>query len=308
MLIDGHIDVIYSLKLKPRIFAQRSEIGHVDFPRMQEGGVSAAFFAVFPASSSFAIADGVDSFFKLVETKDNNLLQIKKVEDFTLANKEGKVGAILHFEGAGGLDSEFITLRNYYRLGLRSMGLAWSNYNRFATGVGVKEERGLTAEGKELVQEMEYLGIVVDVSHLNEKSFWDVIDVASRPVIASHSNAYTVCPHIRNLKDAQIKALADTGGTIGINFAVSFLAENKKPEDITFEDIYSHIEHIIDVASINHISFGSDFDGTSVPLILKDISYYPKLLEFLENKGFSKQEIEKITYKNFLRVFKQVWK
>ncbi|RLD40418.1 MAG: membrane dipeptidase [Bacteroidetes bacterium] len=308
MLIDGHIDVVFSMKLKPRNFAQRSGIGHVDFPRMKEGGVTAAFFAVFPASNDFVIAEGVNSFFNLIENKENNLSQIKRVEDFVQTEKSGKIGAILHFEGSGGLDSEFINLRNYYRLGLRSMGLSWSNYNKFATGVGTIEERGLTAEGRELVKEMEKLGIVVDVSHLNEKSFWDVIEVASKPIIASHSNAYAVCKHPRNLTDEQIKAIAELKGTIGINFSVNFLSEKKDANSIQFEDIYAHIEHIVNLVGIDHVSFGSDYDGTDVPMILKDISYYPKLLEFLEKKGFSRDDIEKIAYKNFLRVFKNVWK
>ena len=308
MLIDGHIDVVFSMKLKPRNFAQRSGIGHVDFPRMKEGGVTAAFFAVFPASNDFVIAEGVNSFFNLIENKENNLSQIKRVEDFVQTEKSGKIGAILHFEGSGGLDSEFINLRNYYRLGLRSMGLSWSNYNKFATGVGTVEERGLTAEGRELVKEMEKLGIVVDVSHLNEKSFWDVIEVASKPIIASHSNAYAVCKHPRNLTDEQIKAIAELKGTIGINFSVNFLSEKKDANSIQFEDIYAHIEHIVNLVGIDHVSFGSDYDGTDVPMILKDISYYPKLLEFLEKKGFSRDDIEKIAYKNFLRVFKNVWK
>lgn len=302
-IIDGHIDTIHSLSRHPRDFFQRSEVGHVDLPRMREGGVIAAFFAVFPASNSFAIAKGVDQYFSLID--DKNLVQIRSFEDFKVA-RNGKIGAILHFEGAGGLDTEFLNLRNYYRLGLRSMGLAWSEQNKFATGVGFKG--GLTAEGRELVKEMENLGIIVDVSHLNESSFWDVVEIASKPIIASHSNAYSICPHPRNLKDEQIKAIAELEGTIGVNFAENFLSEKKNEYEIELDDIYAHIEHIINVGGIDYISFGSDFDGAKVPLILKDISCYPKLLTFLEEKGFSKVEIEKIAHKNFLRVCRKVWK
>ncbi|MHA1223667.1 MAG: dipeptidase [Candidatus Heimdallarchaeaceae archaeon] len=154
---------------------------------------------------------------------------------------------------------------------------------------------------------MNDLGIIVDVSHLNEKSFWDVHEVANKPFIASHSNAYSICPHVRNLKDEQIEAINNVGGTIGINFATSFLSSKLKPEEITFKQIQAHIDHIVNVGSINSVSFGSDFDGAKVPTILRDISYYPKLIEYLE-RTYDKKEIEKMAYGNFLRVFKECWK
>ena len=307
-IIDGHMDTVYALNFSRRKFAERSENGHVDLPRLKEGGVKLVFFAVFPASSPYYIAAGVDRWFSLVEPPENNLMHVKRPDDIDKVLKSEKIGAILHFEGAGGIDTEFINLRNYYRLGLRSMGLAWSNLNIFATGVGTKEDRGLTAEGKELVKEMEKLGIIVDVSHLNEKSFWDVVDIAQKPIIASHSNAYAICNHIRNLKDDQIKAIAELDGTIGINFSISFLASNKTKETVSFEDVKAHIDHILNLVGPDHISLGSDFDGTSVPDILKDVSFYPKLLEYLEENGYTKQDLEKIAYKNFVRVMKNVWK
>ena len=306
VIIDGHIDVIFALQLQRREFSTRSDIGHVDLPRMREGNVSAALFTVYPASSNFSISTGVDNWFKLVENPENSLMQIRNLDDFEKARQSDKIGAILHFEGAGGLDSEFNLLRNYHRLGLRSMGLSWSNMNQFATGVGTIEERGLTAEGKALVLEMQSLGILVDISHLNEKSFWDVNEITNKPIIASHSNAYSICNHVRNLKDDQIQAIKDTNGTIGINLCTSFLDPQKKEDQITFEIIKNHIDHIVEKTGINHISLGSDYDGATVPSILKDISYYPKLIEFLRNT-YSKSDIEKITYQNFLRVFKATW-
>jgi membrane dipeptidase len=308
MIIDGHTDVLYTLRKQQRKFSEESEMGHVDLPRLRKGNVLAAFFAIYPAVSDYVLSKGVDDWFKLVNAPENDLLQVKKVEDLNQCKKENKIGAILHFEGSGGIDSEFHNLRNFYRMGLRSMGLSWSNLNKFATGVGMDSERGLTAEGKELVKEMETLGIIVDVSHLNEKSFWDVIDTTSKPLIASHSNAYCLCNHIRNLKDEQIEAIRDNNGTIGVNFVKSFLMSKEKKEVITLETIKNHIDKIVELAGINHVSFGSDYDGATVPDVVKDVSYFPILLEYLEENGYTNKELEKLSEDNYKRVMKSVWK
>ncbi|NPD88279.1 MAG: dipeptidase [Asgard group archaeon] len=308
MIIDGHIDVLFALQRQQRSFSRESEVGHVDLPRMKKGNVLAAFFAVFPKVSSYSISRGVDYWFQLVDNPENELLQIKRIEDFEKCKRENKVGAILHFEGSGGLESEFHNLRNYHKLGLRSMGLSWSNLNQFATGVGNDEMRGLTIEGKQLLGEMEELGIIVDVSHLNEKSFWDVVDNTSKPIIASHSNAYSLCDHIRNLKDEQIEAIGESNGTIGINFCVSFLSSELNKDEITFEIIKNHIDHIVDKVGINHVSLGSDYDGATIPTAIKDISHYPILLKYLEETGYNETELNKIKYENFIRVMKDCWK
>ncbi|MCG3221604.1 MAG: membrane dipeptidase, partial [Candidatus Heimdallarchaeota archaeon] len=263
---------------------------------------------VFPTVSNYSISRGVDYWFQLVDNPENELIHIKKIADFDKCKRENKVGAILHFEGSGGLESEFHTLRNCHKLGLRSMGLSWSNLNQFATGVGTDEMRGLTAEGKQLIEEMEELGIIVDVSHLNEKSFWDVVNSSSKPLIASHSNAYSLCDHIRNLKDDQIEAIGGTNGTVGINFCVGFLSSELNKDEITLETIKNHIDYIVDKAGINHVSLGSDYDGATVPTVVKDVSYYPKLLDYLEENGYNKTDLNKIKHENFMRVMKACWK
>ncbi|MHA1302779.1 MAG: dipeptidase [Candidatus Heimdallarchaeaceae archaeon] len=317
-IIDCHMDSLVSgYRRYPREFHKKTEIGHIDTPRLIEGGIAAVFFAVYPAVNEYYIKEGVDMWFKAVEDPRNKFYHIKSYSDLKRAEQENKIGAILHFEGAGGIDSEFINLRNYYRLGLRSMGITWSNYNKFGTGVGIKLDRGLTAEGKALISEMENLGIIVDVSHLNEKSFWDVVDVATKPFIASHSNAYSICDHKRNLKDEQIRAIKDADGVIGLNLCVSFLKSGISfpksgallySDKITFEQIKKHIDHIIDLAGIDHIALGSDYDGATVPEVLKDVSYYPNLITYLEETGFTKKELEKIKHENIERVMKSVWK
>ncbi len=316
MIIDGHTDVLWALTRENRKFSEESDIGHVDLHRLRKGRVFAAFFAVFPARSDFDIYRGVDQWFSLIEDQDNSILQVKTVEDINKCKMNDKIGAVLHFEGSGGIDSEFLTLKNYYRLGLRSIGLSWSNVNRFATGVtfnmlsgeSFEQERGLTDTGKELVKELNNLGIIADVSHLNEKSFWDVIDQTSKPIIASHSNVYAICNHPRNLKDEQIRAIAETNGTIGLNFCVSFLSDNKKKDQIQLEDLKKHVDYIVELVGIDHISFGSDYDGATVPDVVKDVSYYPVLVDYLETNGYNKEDLQKIESQNFLRVMKEVWK
>ena len=316
MIVDGHTDVIWALARERRKFSEESEIGHVDLPRLRKGNVIAAFFAVFPAWSDFDIYRGVDYWFSLLEQEENQLKQVKSIEDLEKCKNESKIGAVLHFEGSGGIDSEFLSLRNYYRLGLRSIGLSWSNLNRFATGVtfnmltgeSYNQDRGLTETGKELVKELNKIGIIVDVSHLNEKSFWDVIEQTNKPIIASHSNAYSICKHPRNLKDEQIKAIAETNGTIGINFCASFLSSEKKKDQIQLEDIRKHIDYIVNLVGINHVSFGSDYDGAIVPDIIKDVSHFPILVESLEKNGYSNKNLDKIKSENLMRVMKEVWK
>ena len=308
MIIDGHTDVLYALFRQQREFHVESPHGHVDLPRLRKGGVIAAFFAIFPAWSDYDIARGVDAWFNLVENPINSLLHLKKVEDIAKCQKEDKVGAILHFEGSGGIDEDFFKLRSYHRLGLRSMGLSWSNVNKFATGVGIGEKkRGLTSLGKELVVEMEKLGIIVDVSHLNEKSFWDLVEVAKKPFIASHSNSFSVNNHERNLKDDQIVAIGEANGTIGINFCDLFISTKLKNEDIGLDTIKDHIDKIVELAGINNISLGSDYDGASVPKVMKDVGYYPNLITYLEENGYNKEELEKITHTNFIRIMKECW-
>ncbi|UJG41412.1 MAG: dipeptidase [Candidatus Heimdallarchaeum aukensis] len=309
-IIDTHMDSFVSgNQYAPRDFGKKTNIGHVDYYRLKEGNVSAGFFAVYPAHSDYLLNWGTNAWFEILENYPEYFCQIKKFNDLKKVQSSEKVGAILHFEGSGGIDSEFNNLKNFYRIGLRSMGITWSNMNRFGTGVGTNKDRGLTAEGKELVQEMNRLGIIVDVSHLNEKSFWDVIEVSNKPVIASHSNAWEICNHKRNLKDDQIEAIKESGGTIGLNLCISFLKEKvEKPEKIGFKHIIKHINYIVKKAGIDHLTLGSDFDGARVPEVIKDVSYYPNLIRILEGEGYSSEDIEKITHKNIERVIKKVWK
>ncbi|MHA1474331.1 MAG: dipeptidase [Promethearchaeota archaeon] len=313
-VIDGHIDTLIALKHQERTFSQRSNLGNCDLHRMQEGSVSAALFAIFPGMIRKNIIDGLDEWFKLVNNPENHLYHIKYIEDFKNAENSNKIGAILHFEGAGGIDTDFALLRLSYLLGLRSMGLSWSNVNKFATGAlfdKKQEDRGLTEKGKKLLFTAQKMGVTIDVSHLNDPSFWDAIEITSKPIIATHSNCRSICNVPRNLTDEQIIAIHEKHGTIGLNFALRFLSEeNKKAKssvELPLEVFKSHIDHIVKLTDINTVAFGSDFDGTMIPSNISGSNDFPKFFDYFLENGYSEQDLKKLGHQNLLRVFSDTW-
>ncbi|QEE15151.1 dipeptidase [Promethearchaeum syntrophicum] len=313
-VIDGHIDTLLALKQQGRTFSQRSDKGHCDLHRMKEGNVSAALFAIWPGMTKKNLINGMDAWFKLLNNPENQLYHIKNIDDFSKAENSKKIGAILHFEGAGGIDKDFALLRLGYQLGLRSMGLSWSNVNKFATGAlfeQEQEDRGLTELGKELLHTGQKMGITIDVSHLNDPSFWDAIEITRKPLIASHSNCRSICSHQRNLTDKQIIAIHEKHGTIGLNLSVIFLSEEHKktkiPVELPFEVLKSHIDHIVKITDINTVAIGTDFDGTTVPTNLSGVNDLPLFFNYLLENGYSEQDLKKLGSENLLRVFKDTW-
>ncbi len=315
-VIDGHIDTLLGLRYHgDRLFHVKSDKGHCDLPRMKEGGIIAALFAIYPARTRSNILQGIDEWLKLVYTPINELYHIKSISDFKNAQSKNKIGAILHFEGAGGIDKDHQLLRLAYFIGLRTLGLCHANKNKFAAGVmfgDVKQyESGLSELGIELVRDAQSMGITIDVSHLNDQSFWDLIEVTTKPIMATHSNSRVIGNHLRDLTDEQLKAVQEKHGTVGINFGGTFLDANITKEtvnNLTLEIFKKHIDHIVEVTDINTVAIGTDFDGTTIPDCIKDVTYLPKLWQYLLNGGYSKKDLEKITYKNLLRVFKDTWK
>ena len=204
------------------------------------------------------------------------------------------------------MDGDLGVLRILYRLGIRLITLTWNQRNQIADGAGeARTGGGLTEFGVKVVAEMNHLGMLIDVSHLSEAGFWDVIKKSKEPIVASHSNCYSLCPHLRNLKDEQIKALADKGGVIGVTFVPDFLIkENRKS---TVEDVVRHIDYLVEKAGIDHVGLGSDFDGTvELPIGLKGADEIPNITKELLNQGYKEDDIKKILGGNFLRVFKDV--
>ena len=225
--------------------------------------------------------------------------------DIMEAFSNGKMAAMLSLEGCEGLQGSLAMLRTYYRIGVRMASFTWNFRNEYADGITEAESGGgITARGRELVAEMNRLGMVIDVSHISDAGFWDIIRYSKAPVIASHSNSRHVCPHPRNLDDEQLKAIADKGGAVGINFWAPMLKPDGVPE---IDDMVAHIEHIVNVAGEDAVGMGADYDGMDeLPNGIQGIQDTHKLLEALERRGHSEQFIEKFAGGNMLRVLREV--
>ncbi|MDW8058667.1 MAG: dipeptidase [Thermomicrobium sp.] len=314
-IIDGHTDYVLSLLETGRDFLVESATGHVDLPRAKRGGIAAMLTAVFvrdehlPEQALVRTLRAVDRLVQTITASDGAMELVTDVEQLRRCLEGGRFGAILHFEGAEAIDPEFAVLRLAHRLGLRSLGLTWSRPNIFAEGVGPQDRgRGLTALGRELVRACNELGILIDVSHLNDAGFWDVLECSTVPVVASHSNCRVLCPVSRNLADDQIRALAAKGGLVGINFHVGFLRVGaERPDDASLADVIAHIDHIVGLVGVDHVAFGSDFDGATMPRDLSDASRMPYLVEALLRHGYDEAAVRKICSENWLRVFRAVW-
>ncbi len=314
-IIDGHTDYVLSLLETGRDFLTESDSGHVDLPRARRGNVAAMLSAVFirdaylPEQALARTLRAVDRLLETIAASGGRMQLVTNVAELERCLRDGTFGAILHFEGAEAIDPEFAVLRLGYRLGLRSLGLTWSRPNIYAEGVGPEDRgRGLTQLGRALVRACNELGVLLDVSHLNDAGFWDVLECSTQPVVASHSNCRALCPVPRNLTDEQIRALAAKGGLLGINFHVGFLrAGAERPEDVSLGDVIAHIDHVAELVGVDYVAFGSDFDGATMPRDLPDVAALPRLVEALLRRGYDDAAVSKICYENWLRVFRTVW-
>lgn len=319
--MDAHIDTLLEIMVPParpikvptpRKFGERSSKGHVDLPRLLESGVDLQIFAVY-IQPEYKIERAlhralqvIDRFYKELHDHEDKMMLFTKVSDVREAEKHGKIAAMLSIEGGEAVEADLGILRMLHRLGLRAMTLTWNERNQIADGAGEgRTKGGLTNFGVELVKEMNNIGMVVDVSHLSDPGFFDVIETTTKPVIASHSNCRAICNHRRNLTDDMIKILADNGGVMGMNFSAAFVDENK--EKATLERVLDHVGHIVKVASVDHVGIGSDFDGIeNTPKGLEDVTRMPYLTEGLLKRGYKEDDIRKILGENFLRVFSEV--
>ncbi|MBC7233155.1 MAG: membrane dipeptidase [Chloroflexi bacterium] len=313
IIFDGHCDTLLEVLDGKRRLNERSTEGHIDLPRLREGGVTAQVFAIFiedkylPAKAAKQTLRLLDVLYTELAANTDSLVLATRAEDIERAKQTGKVAAVVGIEGAESLEGELGLLRIFHRLGVRLLTIAWSRRNEAADGI--QEARtggGLTNFGLKLVEECNRLGIMVDISHLAPAGVRDVLETSSKPVIASHSNAYALCPHPRNLTDQQLTALAEKGGVVGVTFVPSFIAEDRK--EASLEKLLDHIDHIVRVAGIDHVGLGSDFDGFSPPppAGLEDVTRLPGITAGLLSRGYSADEVRKILGGNFLRVFRQV--
>jgi membrane dipeptidase len=235
----------------------------------------------------------------------------RRVEDF----HPGRVTAIMHLEGAEPIEPDLSNLHEWYERGLRSIGLVWSRANAFAEGVPFRFPSspdtgpGLTDAGRRLVRACNRLGILIDVSHLNEVGFWDVVELSDAPIVATHSNAHVLCPSSRNLTDEQLDAIAGSNGVVGVNFAVGFLRADGDMTDRTtpLSEIVRHIDYLVARMGVDHVALGSDFDGATIPDELGGIAGLPKLIDALAERGYDADAVAKITHGNWLRVLARSW-
>lgn len=277
----------------------------LNFSKMKQGGLDAAFFAVDVTRAwhnhlAYAM-DAFGFFHQEVKANQDTILIARCAGDITEAKEAGKLAAVLVIENSEGIDRSLNTLHSLYEAGVRSIGIT-HNLNTWASTGNAEEHRnsGLTNFGVDLVKEMNELGMLVDVSHISERGFYDVLDITAHPIIASHSNCRALWEHSRNLRDDQIKAIAENGGVIGVTFVRNFV-DDRNP---TFEKLMDHIEHVIQLVGPDHAGIGSDFDGGGD--LVSDATDYPSITDALQQRGHSDEVIRKVLGQNHLRIFQAV--
>ncbi len=311
LLVDAHNDVISRMKDSGLDFCLRQSATHSDLPRLLEAGVNLQVLALFapPDHNKSATLQRILSYGEYALDcidQDRRLQLVRTKADLAaLTPGEEKLGVILGVEGGDCLGEELWILRLLFRRGVRLLTLTWSNRNALADGVWEEDTKGgLTVFGKEVIKEMEALGMVIDVSHLAPAGFWDVAKAAAGPFIASHSNAKAICPHPRNLTDEQLRCIADHGGVAGVNFCGPHLVEGGSA---AIDDVILHIEHMWKAAGEDHVGLGTDYDGIdAAPRGLEDVTALPQLIQALRRKGHSESRLEKFMGGNFLRVLRDV--
>ncbi|HET9675878.1 MAG TPA: dipeptidase [Solirubrobacterales bacterium] len=338
-VFDGHNDAL--TREDHAALAGGREGGHLDLPRMREGGMRGGIFAVFtpspedasrlrrlgdrgdrespakPVERGTAAAHATAAAGRLLRLEREGQVRVARgVADLDAAHDDpsSPPAAVLHLEGAEALDPELEALEQWYAAGLRSLGPVWSRANAFAHGVPFAFPSspdigpGLTEAGRALVARCAELGVLVDLSHINEAGFWDAARLEAGPLVASHSGAHALCPASRNLTDAQIDAIGAGGGLVGIVFATVFLRPDFRDEAETpLALIAEHARYVAERIGPGHVALGSDFDGATVPAELGDVAGLPKLLEALRDAGFSEDELEAVCWNNWRRVLDAWW-
>ena len=342
---DTLLNLLLRKRGQGRRFFERGKTGHLDLPRALEGGFGGGFFACFappnpnsgwdeesalritdrgyevagspPLDPDYAsgFADAMTRLLLRLEAESGGSLKVvRTAEEVEDCLEGGVLAAVLHFEGAENLGPEPGALEGLYELGLRSLGLVWSRPNAYASGVPFRfpgtpdTGPGLTGAGRDLVRECNRLGVLIDLSHLNENGFWDVAGLSDAPLVATHSNAHALCPSTRNLTDRQLDAIRGSDGMVGVNFAVAFLrGDGKDDVDTPLSTVVRHVDYLVDRVGIDRVGFGSDFDGAKVPEAIGDASGLPNLLAALGERGYGEQELRKLGHENWLRVLRSTW-
>lgn len=344
-IFDGHNDTLLKFHMGKRAgesFFDRSEEGHIDFVRAKEGGFAGGFFAIFSPTEGFDLkehlveSDGghhvplcpprdgalalkdvlamAAHLFRLERSSEGKFKVVRTVKELKHCLANDVMAAIFHIEGIEAVDLNFNVLDVLYEAGLRSLGPVWSRQNAFGTGVpftfpsSPDTGDGLTLKGKALIKRCNDLGIMIDLSHMTEKGFWEVAELSTAPLVATHSNVHALAASPRNLTDKQLEAIRDSDGMVGLNFAVGFLREDgANNADTKLETMIRHFDYLIDKVGENRVGFGSDFDGATIPDEIKDVTGLPNLIKAMREHGYSDELLEKLGTKNWLRVLENTW-
>lgn len=346
LILDTHIDVTPKLETDWNFF-EKHTTGHIDLPRLKEGGMNGMFFSLYmpgTVTGPKAVEDSlkrIAAVHKLAADNPDKIALCYTADQIRKAHKEGKFAALMGMEGGHMIDNSLPVLRMYAALGVRYLTLTHSINTDWADSSGDQSKHnGLTEFGKEVVAELNHLGVMVDISHVSDKTFYDAVAISKAPMIASHSSCRAVADHPRNMTDDMIKALAAKGGVIQINYLDSFIDKDLAaysakarprmrelmekfpgftPENnakrraelekefgsapkASWERIIDHIDHAVKLVGVNHVGLGSDFDGGPMPVGMEDVSKLPKITEALVRKGYSDSDIKKILGENTMRV------
>ena len=327
MIFDAHGDIWTDVTAKTVDKGETDIFRRYHLKKFREGEVFGGIFVIWidppydsdPQARSRQI---VESIKKEMACSQDIIRYVTRFSDFEAAKKEGKLAVVTGMEGLSQIGEDIDLIDYFYKeAGARHAMLTWNEQNPLATGWIQDPERGVTDAGVRAIKRIQDLGMVLDVSHLNDKCFWDVMTHSGGPIIASHSNSRTICPTKRNLSDEMIKEIAKTGGVVGMNSMREFVDEDVANQDV--EHLVNHIDHIADLVGIDHIGLGFDFDdyleegalsafsghidSPSCDRISNETEAKNVLLE-MKKRGYSQEDLDKVGYQNFFRVFKEVWK
>lgn len=331
-----------------RSFFERSDEGHLDLPRSREGGLTGGIFAIYtpppegsperdPQYGLTVTEDGyeikprsplehayakeftdavIDALYRLEEQADGAVGLARTYQDLERNLREGVLSIVLHLEGAAAIKEDLSDLDAYYERGVRSLGLVWSRPNAFGCGVPFRFPHspdtgpGLTGAGKRLVRECNRLGMLIDLAHINEKGFWDVAELSDAPLVVSHAGVHALCPSTRNLTDEQIEAIGGKNGVLGIIFSPGMIRPDgqRDADSIPLADLVRHFDYVVERIGVDHVALGSDFDGTTIPQELRDVTGLPRLMGALRDRGYDEDSLGKIAHGNWFRVLRDSWR
>lgn len=343
-IFDGHNDTLLRLwragDLHGGRFLEGDGEDHIDLPRARAGGLAGGFFAVYVPGSDAGGGDEADGsvvdhppiapvdasrarrvtleiaaiLLRMARARPDVIRLCRTAAEIEAAEAAGAIAAVLHVEGAEAIGPDLGGLEVLYAAGLRSLGPVWSRPNLFGTGVpfsfpaNPEQGAGLTEEGRALVKECDRLGVMVDLSHMNAEGFREIAALSSKPLVATHSNAHVLSASSRNLMDWQLDAIRESGGVVGLNYAVGFLREDgRKIADTPLTTMIRHLDHLLERLGEGGVALGSDFDGALIPAEIGDAAGLPALVGAMRQAGYGDALVDRICRRNWIDVLRRTW-